>query len=341
MRISVVIATYNRAALLEATLAHLRCQQFDRGDEVVVVDNASTDNTSDVVARGQLGFPVPLHYLSEPTPGKTPALNCGIAAAAGDVLALTDDDVLVAGDWLATIRRLFADPSLALVGGRVDPLWERPAPRWLRVECDGCYKEMASPLALLHYGEAQPLGARTAVGANLVVRRAVHDAIGGFATRLGRRRGTLLCGEDHDFCQRVVAAGYRCEYRPELRVRHWVPADRARLRYFLRWFFWLGVTNAVLESNGLPAVERRLLIPQYMFRRAVRASTAALLLAAARRRAEAAARFMDAAFAAGYLRECVGPRPHAASTPPAAMSALSVRAGTASRRARPASPEQS
>ena len=91
---------------------------------------------------------------------------------------------------------------------------------------------MSSPLALLHYGEAQDLGRRTAVGANMAVRRSVFEALGGFAPHLGKRRGTLLGGEDHDFCQRAVAAGYRCEYRPELRVRHWVPAERTRLPLF-------------------------------------------------------------------------------------------------------------
>jgi cellulose synthase/poly-beta-1,6-N-acetylglucosamine synthase-like glycosyltransferase len=74
---------------------------------------------------------------------------------------------------------------------------------------------MASPLALLHYGEAQELGIRSALGANMIVRRTVLDALGGFDPHFGRRSGTLLSGEDHDFCERAVAAGYRCEYRPE------------------------------------------------------------------------------------------------------------------------------
>ena len=59
------------------------------------------------------------------------------AAAHGSILALTDDDVLVADDWIPTIREIFTDPSIALVGGRVEPNWERPAPRWLRIERNG------------------------------------------------------------------------------------------------------------------------------------------------------------------------------------------------------------
>jgi glucosyl-dolichyl phosphate glucuronosyltransferase len=302
MPISVVVTTYNRASLLDSTLSQLRRQQYEPEDEVIVVDNASTDDTARVIARAAEGFPVRLRSMRDASPGKTPALNAGIAAARGDILALTDDDVLVADDWVLTIRSLFADPTRDLVGGRVDPLWERPAPRWLRVDRDGRYDQMASPLALLHYGQAQPLGARTAVGANLVVRRAVHDALGGFAPHLGRRRGTLLCGEDHDFCARALAAGHRCEYRPELRVRHWVPAARTRLRYYMRWFYWSGVTNAILEVPDTGSAPEPL-VPRYMVRRILAAPAHILRHAVARRQADAAVQLLEAIFAAGYIGE--------------------------------------
>ena len=299
MTISVVIATYNRAPLLREALEHLGRQRYQEGDEVIVVDNASTDTTADVIARAAAGFPVALRRVRETTPGKTPALNAGLAAAKGQIFALTDDDVLVADDWIDTIRRIFRDESLALAGGRVDPRWERPAPSWLRVEQQDCYGPMASPLALLHYGDAQPLGHRTAVGANLIVRRDVLQALGGFAPHLGRQRGTLLCGEDHDFCRRAVSAGYVCEYRPELRVRHWVPANRVRLRYYLRWFFWSGVTDAVLKTDH----EKNAAPVRHLLRRILSAPPAALAYLIAGRQADAAERMMDGAFAFGYLWE--------------------------------------
>jgi len=296
--ISVVITTFNRAALLEDTLAHLCAQTFMPGDEIIVVDNASTDRTPEVIERAARRCRVPLRTLRHTTPGKTPALNAGLAIAKGDILALTDDDVRVSADWIPTVRRLFAEPDLALAGGRVDPRWERPAPRWLRVEEDGRYVAMASPLALLHYGSAQPLGGRTAVGANIVVRRTAHDAVGGFAPHLGRRRGTLLCGEDHDFCERIGKAEYRAEYRPELVVRHWVPAERLTLRYYARWFFWAGITNAMLERT---TASGQLDIPRYLWRRIATSAAATVVHAASGRLPRAASNAMDAAFALGYV----------------------------------------
>jgi glycosyltransferase involved in cell wall biosynthesis len=301
MRISVVITTYNRAALLQSTLDALRVQDYGSADEVIVVDNGSSDNTRQVIAQAAKDFPAPFRVVWETVPGKTAALNAGFRSAAGDVFALTDDDVQVDERWLATIREIFSDPTIALVGGRVDPLWQQPPPWWLGVDGDErLYSDLSSPLALLHYGVAQELGARTAVGANMAVRRGVLDRLGGLTPDLGRRRGTLLCGEDHDLCQRATAAGLRCEYRPEMQVRHWVPAERARLRYFTRWFFWSGVTHAILEAYALADSGGRS-AERHFLRQLILSSfrAAARLLTGRPRKAVKAA--MDAAFAAGYL----------------------------------------
>lgn len=305
MAISIVIATFNRAALLRITLDHLRCQAYERDDEVIVVDNASTDDTAQVIARAQEDFPVRFLGLLERTSGKTPALITGITAASGDVLALTDDDVVVADDWLTSIRGTFRDAPVDLIGGRVEPVWERPAPRWLHVEDGERYSMLASPLALLHYGPAQPLGQRTAVGANLAIRREVLNALGGFDPHLGRRAGTLLCGEDHDLCLRATSAGYRCEYRPEVRVRHWVPASRMRLAYYLRWFFWSGVTHAMLE-RGTPAGARTL--PPYLLRRVIVALPSAVVQLLARRPARAMVEIMNGVSALGNLTQRIRDR---------------------------------
>lgn len=306
IRITTLIATHNRAALLEPTLERLRVQSFEPGDEVIVVDNASTDGTSDVIAQMAKRFPVPLRTRFDPSPGKAAALNAACREAQGDVLALTDDDVLVGDDWIETIRSLFHNPSLALVAGRVDPNWQRPAPAWLEVEENGRYTLMTSPLALLHYGEAQDLGGHTAVGANMAIRRSLFETLGGFATHLGKRRGTLLGGEDHDLSQRAVAAGYRCEYRPELRVRHWVPAERTRLRYFLRWFFWCGITHAVIDRGESDTGVQPPPPTLHFLRRFLAGVVMAPLQVVTGHGRSAATRAMDAAFALGYLTIQIG-----------------------------------
>ena len=326
MSISVVIATYNRASLLEATLDQLIRQAYEPGDEVIVVDNGSTDATPQVVARAAQEFPVHLRSMHEARNGKGSALNTGIGAAHGSIVALTDDDVLVADDWIPTIREIFTDPSIALVGGRVDPNWERPAPTWLRIERDGHYTRMASPLALQNYGpSAQPLGERTAIGANMVVRRTVCEHVGGISTQLAPQSGTLIRAEDHEFCVRVRAAGYRCEYHPQLKVKHWVPVSRTNFGYFLRWFFWSGVAHAILGSDD-PVGDNgtRRAIPYYFAQNLLRTSLTAVYEWAKGSRAKAAAAATEAAFALGYVAQCKArwslPRPKRKRRPTAPAS---------------------
>jgi glycosyltransferase involved in cell wall biosynthesis len=100
MKFSVVIATYNRADELRETLASLRALRPTGDWEVLVVDNNSTDATHDVVQNAATLFPVRLRYVVEREQGRSPALNAGIRAAAGDIIVTTDDDVRVEQDWL-------------------------------------------------------------------------------------------------------------------------------------------------------------------------------------------------------------------------------------------------
>lgn len=307
--ISVVIATYNRAPLLGATIEQLRKQEYLPGDEVIIVDNGSTDATADVLALASREFPVPLRVLHEKARGKGPALALGLAAATGDVLALTDDDVLVADDWVARIRAIFSDPEIALVGGRVDPNWEAAPPSWLSLQDDNRYGAMGSPLALQHYGDAQDLGSRTAVGANLVIRRNVLLTLGGVRTNLARKAGSLFGVEDQDLCRRAQFAGHKCVYSPDLRVRHWVPKERLQLAYYSRWFFWSGYGNALLgtddpvRSDGQPRP-----VTAYFFLHTIAASLSAVGHLLRRRTTNAAEMAMDAFYSAGYVVQRVRSR---------------------------------
>ncbi len=307
--VSVVIATFNRAARLKRTLEALRCQRYMPDDEVIVVDNGSSDETASVIQMASRDYPVPLRRLTEPVRGKGPALARGVAAARGSILALTDDDVVVARDWVATIRQVFRHPSAALVGGRVDPDWECPPPRWLHVDPDEQYGMMTSPLALQHYGADQELGPRTAVGANVAIRRDVLDALGGFRVELARRTGTLFGLEDQDLCSRARQAGYLCVYRSAIRVRHWVPADRLRLSYFARWFFWSGYGNALLGRDDPVGPDgQRQPMSWYFARRVPLAAAMALASSARGRLPEAAEMAMEAAYALGYVAQRVTSR---------------------------------
>src|SRR5262249_41198831 len=109
MHYSVLICTQNRCQLLPKTLHAVARLRAPAGLdwEVVVVDNASTDETRARVEECQRGYPVPLRYALEPRPGHSMALNTGVRACRGEVVAFTDDDAYPAADWLAQIHAAF------------------------------------------------------------------------------------------------------------------------------------------------------------------------------------------------------------------------------------------
>jgi GT2 family glycosyltransferase len=288
---------------------------------VIVVDNGSTDRTGEILKAHSARFPVTLRSLVETQPGKSLALRTAVSAASGEVLAFTDDDVLVDPSWIGNIRAALGRRDVGLVGGPVHPRWERQPPPWLR-HAARTYSRLSAPIAVLDYGRHEAeLGPRTLLGANLAIKRRVYDLVGGFASNLGKLRGTLLSGEDHDLCRRVQAAGFRAVYVPEIRVRHWVPADRMRFRYHLSWFYWSGLTNAALDADA-PALGRSLAgVPLYFVKRGITSAGAAAVAAGLGNRNRALDRAIDVVYAAGYIAGCRRRPQSSASSAPAGVRA--------------------
>jgi glycosyltransferase involved in cell wall biosynthesis len=101
MRVSVVIATKDRAAYVERALASLATQVGAPPFEVIVVDNGSSDGTRAVVEAAAARATPPVRYLFEPEPNRGKARNRGIEAASGTIVAFCDDDVQVPPGWVA------------------------------------------------------------------------------------------------------------------------------------------------------------------------------------------------------------------------------------------------
>ncbi len=276
MKCSVVIATCNRADDLRETLAHMATLAPRCDWEVVVVDNNSHDRTRDVVSALATTYPVPLRYVFEKEQGRSAALNAGIAAATGEVIATTDDDVRVAPDWIDqavdSLDRLGCD----YVGGKVLPIWGGPRPSWLP---DHGGRHWAV-IALLDYGnDTKMFGTQVPLGVNMAFRRDAFRRAGPWDNRVGRKAGTLLGQEVREWCLRARAAGLTGWYVPELWVRHIIPASRLNKSYFRRWFYWRGISRALLYQQAgldMEAPERTVLdftrvphvagVPRYMFR---------------------------------------------------------------------------
>jgi glycosyltransferase involved in cell wall biosynthesis len=249
MRFSIVVPTFNRAADLRSTLASLATLSTASPWEVIVVDNNSTDDTRSVVTGAQDRFPVELRYLFEREQGRSAALNAGIRAARGEILATTDDDVQVEPDWLDRAGEALDTLDCHYVGGKVLPVWPSARPDWIPNHGG---KQWAV-IALLDYGpDTIPfftLAHRVPIGVNMAFRRGAFDRAGLWDNRVGRRKGTLLGQEVREWMQRARAAGLRGYYAPAMVVHHVIQPDRLKRRYFRRWYYWNGVSRALLYRN--------------------------------------------------------------------------------------------
>jgi glucosyl-dolichyl phosphate glucuronosyltransferase len=270
MTLDVILPTFNRAPLLARTLESLRAATAPSGltVRVLVVDNASTDDTRDTVERIQQQFPHKLDYVFVPTPGKPYALNAGLDATDGDLVGLIDDDEEIDEQWFRCIVEAFNGSDLDFIGGRCLPRWESARPEWLGSGYLGV-------IGWVDPGpEVRPMDASypgILMGGNAVIRRSTLARAGRYTTALNRTAGRLLGCEDEDMYQRLLAIGARGEYRPGLIIYHFVPASRLTKPYFRRWCFWRGVSLGVIDRERPADVAYLGGVPRYRVGRAMRA----------------------------------------------------------------------
>ncbi len=221
-RVSVVVATRERSAQLRRALDSL-LRQDHPGFEIVVVDNAPvTTATRDLVATD---YASRVRYVREPVPGLAAAHNRGVAAARGEVLAFTDDDVVADPHWLTALTAPFAaDPGLGCVTGLILPAQLRTPAQVLLESHGGFAKGFAARTYDPRRPPAdEPLFPFTAgsfgSGANMAFRADALRAVGGFDPATGT--GTPARGGDDLYAfVRILAAGHRLRYTPEALVWH-------------------------------------------------------------------------------------------------------------------------
>jgi len=288
LKLDVIIATYNRSALLRRTLESLTAAQRTPGLEVVVtIVDTSTDDTRQVIEEFQQRGGPEIRYIFEPRRGKSRALNTGIERSEADLIGLTDDDIEVAPDWFVEIERLFAPRwgELDFAGGKVLPRWEVPPPSWLHTAgVPGVLSVHDNGEEEIVYGES--FGGQL-TGAHGIIKLSALREVGPYNENLGPMAGSLLGSEDDDMYYRLLRAGKRGVYCPRLVVYHRVPAYRLTKEYYREWCYGWGVSQSLLDRNQSTFDGPRVFgVPRYMYREA--ASNAARLLGAyARRDADA------------------------------------------------------
>ena len=211
--VSVVVCTRDRTDDLRLCIESL-LELESPAHEILIVDNAPGDD-----ATARLCAEYPVTYICEPLPGQSRARNRGIIEAAGELVAFTDDDVVVDACWLNELGREFSHNLVMAVTGYVGPRELETTAQYLfelhggfgrgfeRREFDGAWLEPAMA--------AGPAGA----GANSIFRRSVFQEVGLFSEDLGP--GTpARAADDNDAFYRILRGGYRIVFDPSRIVWH-------------------------------------------------------------------------------------------------------------------------
>lgn len=222
--VSVVMATWQGQRYLQAQLASIVGQSRPI-DELVVVDDASDDDTVQIVRGHGLARVVQQQVHRGLPAGR----NAGVAASVAPVIAFTDGDCIPGPDWLELgLARLESDEWEILAGG-------------IDIPVDGTPSVAALVDAAVYLDQEGYIKIGFGAGANLWVRRGVFERVGGFNERVG------MYGDEAELCQRAGRDGARLLYAPEVKVVH--PA-RSTIRDLTRKSFRQGFCSAAHRRYG-------------------------------------------------------------------------------------------
>lgn len=269
MRLDIVIPTFRRPGLLRGALASIaRAERpLQLGVAVVVVNN---DATPDLPGLGPVldSMPYPARVMHEPAPGKSAALNGAISQSTADYLGFVDDDEELAPDWFRVVEKALARGDLDFVGGRQLPFPDARVPEWLPANYSAVLGFADAGDRARPYGPGFP---GVLMGGNAVIARATLERVGPYNPELGPRPGRrLLSCEDEDMYLRLLDAGARGAYLPDLVVYHHLHPDRLRGGYYRAWTFWNGAAKGLLARHRPPEGRRVAGVPRYVYGDAIR-----------------------------------------------------------------------
>lgn len=248
--ITIAICTYNRQQFIGACLQCLAVQDVAAHNwEVIIVDNASTDDTASIAKKFIDQHPLlPFRYVYEVQKGLSYARNRSIAEAAADIITFIDDDAEAVPHFVTCILQFMqANPTAAGAGGRVLPKYsESPEPVWMNKYLNGYIGKVD------HGGSPRVFegNMKYPIGCNMTYRKTLLEQSGGFNNQLTFR------GDDKHIFFAVTKINPAVYYLPDALVYHNIDAHRLRFDYFKKLFLKTGneERKRVAIENGSFAV---------------------------------------------------------------------------------------
>ena len=245
VEIEIAICTHNRAKELDLCLTTLARQKAPQETwRVLVIDNASTDETPDIVERHRLRGLLPgLRSVFEKRPGLTAARQCAISETKATYVAFVDDDCHLAPDWIDQLLAAIARyPDAAAFGGCVKPSWRTDIAKELRAH-GWIFAEQP------HGRHCEEGNIDSLVGAGVVLNRAALIATGWVDEPLLEDRIGLGAnsGGDVEISLRLRASGGHLVYIPSMKLDHMIDPARQTLSSLLKLSKGLGAGAALVS----------------------------------------------------------------------------------------------
>ena len=298
MFVTVAIATWNRAELLCQTLEQMCRLRIPDGLEweLLIIDNNCTDSTPEVVA--SFAGRLPVQRIVEKRQGQSHARNRAMAAARGDLLIWTDDDVLVDEEWVAAyVAAAERWPEAGYFGGLITPWFEAEPPVWFQnnlraLEGIMVTRDLGPTEYVLAPGESP-------YGANMAFRRSAFETRQ-FDPNLGLVGDNAVRFDETEYCKALEKAGFHGVWIPSAKVRHYVVARRMTLEFVWKYFEGDGRGTARIQGplEGRPLFGA----PRWLYRQYVEA-TFTYLWKRVRRNPDWVRSFANAAHIRGIIVE--------------------------------------
>ena len=233
MILSIVICSYNRASYIGDALTSLYEQSSGLASfEAIIVDNNSSDNTSEVFQKWRDSHPLGnFTYTTEKQQGASYARNTGAKLANGAWLCFMDDDAVATEHYVQNIIRHIQDqPFVVGFGGRIIPKYIPSEPKWMSHYVSSLVGNFDyAPVACAFENGKYPLES------NMIVKKDVYEQIGGFNTSLPGVVGTLrIGGEGKELFYKIMGLGHKIYYDPSICVHHVVEVKKLTSEYMFR-----------------------------------------------------------------------------------------------------------
>jgi GT2 family glycosyltransferase len=215
---SIIIPTFNGASRVGHCLDALMPQLAGRNAEILIVNDGSTDNTADVVAR----YPT-VRLITQANAGPATARNRGAAEARGTILLFTDDDCVPMPNWLDAMLEPFKDPDVVGAKGIYRTRQKSLAARFVQIEYEDKYRLMAN-LDTIDFIDTY----------SAAFLRGRFLEMNGYDTSF-----PVACAEDVELSYRMSARGWKMKFVPAAIVYHTHPATfSSYLRKKYKFAFW-------------------------------------------------------------------------------------------------------